>query len=90
MEMGRFMNGGTMVSDAERIVIELVERHLPDHVGTLTADSDLSELGMRSMAMVALMVEVETQLGARFPTETIDQDTFRTPATIAAALRSTA
>nr|WP_042178759.1 phosphopantetheine-binding protein [Kibdelosporangium sp. MJ126-NF4]CEL13401.1 hypothetical protein [Kibdelosporangium sp. MJ126-NF4]CTQ99090.1 hypothetical protein [Kibdelosporangium sp. MJ126-NF4] len=77
-----------MVDDVEQVVIELVGRHLPGHAGTLSSDSDLAELGMRSMTIVALLVAVEARLGARFPTDAIGQDTFRTPATIAAALRS--
>jgi acyl carrier protein len=51
-------------------------------------DAALADLGLDSLTVVRLMVDIESKLGVRFPSEMIDAETFRTVGTIADAVRA--
>lgn len=50
--------------------------------------SDLYDLGLDSTAAVALMLSIEEAFGITFPDSLLDEATFRTPASLTAAVNS--
>jgi acyl carrier protein len=66
----------------------VVRRHLrfvlPEE--PIEPDTPLQELGLDSMSAINLLVDLEQNLGLIFPDELLNQDTFRTMHTLAAAV----
>ncbi|MET8136346.1 MULTISPECIES: phosphopantetheine-binding protein [unclassified Streptomyces] len=56
--------------------------------GIDTVDLALSDRGVDSMGVVALIAAVEREFGVLFPAEMLNRRTFVTVATVAAAVRS--
>jgi acyl carrier protein len=50
--------------------------------GPIPENARLVDLGMDSVSMVALVMEIEDELGVRFPDELLMPETFETPATL--------
>jgi acyl carrier protein len=83
------------VSDAEGpaldevldVVVRSAGRHLehPRHLGSDAADADLASLGLTSLGMISLLVELEHRWSVQLPTERIVRETFSSPRTLAAA-----
>ncbi len=78
------------MDELTRLVLDVATRHAaPDLAGSLTdADSALRDAGLESLDLVTVMIELEHELGVVFPSELLDARTFRTPGSIAAALRT--
>lgn len=78
------------MDELTRLVIDVARRHAtPDLAGSLTdADSELRDAGLESLDLVAVVVELESELGVAFPSELMNTRTFATPRSIAAALRT--
>jgi acyl carrier protein len=53
----------------------------------LSADANLANLGLDSVGMVILMVEVEAEYGIALPEELLGFDTFATPAALWAVIQ---
>jgi acyl carrier protein len=67
---------------------DLVRRHaeLPDD-RPVSADERLEDLGLRSLASVQLLVDLEDTYGVEFPDDLLTPETFETPGTLWAALQ---
>ena len=65
-------------------VRQLVEQQLniTAHGHRLEPDDDLWRLGMTSLTCLGLMLAVEDTLGVSFPDDALQEETFRTVATI--------
>lgn len=57
----------------------VVSSHLP-LLGEdpLSPDSSLADMGLDSLALVALLVDLESQFDVMFPDELLNQETFKT------------
>jgi len=70
-----------------RTVVDVVGRHLPGDVGArLQPETHLSALGIESLELVNLMLQIEKALSVEFPADMLDPETFQTPRTIAEAI----
>jgi len=71
---------------------ELLSQVLKQHLqlipadGTIDPDAELRELGLDSMTAIALLLDLEQAFSITFPDEMLEADTFRTAATLRAAL----
>lgn len=61
---------------------------LPAGAGPLEDDTDLYRAGMKSFASVQLMLALEEAFDIEFPEELLTRATFRSPASIEAAVTS--
>ncbi|MEV0232205.1 phosphopantetheine-binding protein [Nonomuraea sp. NPDC050786] len=59
---------------------------LLDEAAPVVSDLDLREAGVDSLALVELLVSIEETYEVEFPDELLIGDTFRTPATLWAAI----
>lgn len=66
--------------------IVLQHARLTGDAGALTDDADLFALGMTSLTTVSVMLALEDRYEVEFPQDMLSRETFRTLATIAAAL----
>jgi acyl carrier protein len=75
--------------DVLRTVLQVVRTHIPpgDTPVRVSPESLLSELGFQSLAIVRLIVSLEAELGLELPADLVDGEVFRTPSTIADAIR---
>lgn len=84
------MNSSNPVIQNEDI-LAVISPHIPAGDGsqaiTLASDSDLWDMGMDSLASVAVMVAVEETFDIEFPDEMLTRDIFTSAASIAAAVR---
>ncbi|MEV0586295.1 phosphopantetheine-binding protein [Nonomuraea sp. NPDC050310] len=71
-------------------VQQLVDKHLnlTAHGYGFGADDDLWELGMTSLSCMGLMLTLEDTFQVELPEEALKEDTFRTVATITAAIEA--
>jgi acyl carrier protein len=69
-------------------LIEIAARHVDgEYAGALEdPDAEFVAVGLCSLELVELMLEVETAMGIEFPPELMNAETFRTPRTLAAAI----
>lgn len=75
------------MDDLTRLVVEVAARHAAPDRAVTNADVELRDAGLESLELVALMVELEAELGISFPSALMDATTFRTPGSIARAVR---
>lgn len=77
-----------MISPWDDTFEELVRRTLPflPPGEELRADTDLTDAGLDSMAIVELLTSLEQAYGVRLPEEAMTRETFGTPATLWRAL----
>jgi acyl carrier protein len=54
----------------------------PDHGDALDADIPLAALGIDSMAVVGLMIELEAEFGFSFSEESVNPQTFYSPGSL--------
>ncbi len=58
---------------------DILRRHLPfSDAGELSEDDDLSDLGLDSMGLVALMADIEDSYDVELPDEFVAETTFAT------------
>ncbi|MGW4949510.1 phosphopantetheine-binding protein [Streptomyces parvulus] len=71
-------------------VTDVVRRVLPeDRAGALSGpDQELRDLGLGSLELVGLLVEIEDAFSVRLPADVMHQATFRSVRTLTAALRT--
>ena len=73
----------------EKIFALLRDRlRIPDHGQDLTIDASLQQLGLDSMTAIDLLLDLERTFGILLPESLLTAETFRTPATLEAAVRS--
>ena len=61
-------------------VLSIVGRHAPkSRTNGLHADSELAGLGIGSLELVGLILDLEGSLGVAYPPEMMDRGTFETP-----------
>lgn len=67
---------------------KILRGHLPylDASEELSADLELRDVGLDSLAMVDVLAELETDYGVRFRDDALNVETFRTPSTLWSAL----
>lgn len=67
---------------------DLIAEHagLPAGADELSDDTDLYRAGMKSFASVQLMLALEETFEIEFPEEMLNRQTFRSPASIQAAV----
>lgn len=75
------------------MILEIARRHVPVEMKDALdgTGASLRDAGITSLAMVGLICDVEQSFGIVFPSDAIDESTFRSAQTIAvavAALRS--
>jgi acyl carrier protein len=73
----------------EPMLLDILRRHL-GHMGpeeVLADDAVLKDLGLDSQHAVELMFDLEEAFDIMMPDSALTAETFRTPATIAAAVR---
>ncbi|MGH3898516.1 MAG: phosphopantetheine-binding protein [Pseudonocardiaceae bacterium] len=77
------------LDDLLNAVTDLVRCHLPPESAAVLddPDADLTSAGFESLALVALLVDLETQFAITFPADQLDVGTFRSVNTITAALQ---
>ena len=75
----------------EDVVATTLRRHLP-HAGApdLSLDIPLTDLGLDSLSVVNLMLDLEDTLGITFPEEMLNEETFRTGRSVVAAVQALA
>lgn len=72
-----------------RAVGAVVRRHLPEDVaGSIVSDATLTDLGLGSLAVAELIVDLEQTFGVEFPEHMVVPETFRSVETIAAAVQA--
>lgn len=73
-------------------LLDVVTRHLPllASDATLQADDDLRALGLTSLEMVAVLVDIETTHDVTIPDHLVGPAAFRTPASLWDAVRQVA
>lgn len=78
------------MDDLVRSVIELARHRLPAQGGAVLddPDADLSSLGLDSLAVVRLVVDLERELLLEFPADALEPATFRTVNSIVATIRA--
>lgn len=73
----------------EERLLNLVRRVLnPADGREIAMDVDLSSVGLDSMRVIDLLLELETEFGLTFPDEMLTANTFRSPSTLLAAVTS--
>jgi acyl carrier protein len=75
------------VDDMLDAVVRAAGRHLayPRELGPDDADADLAALGLSSLGMMSLLVELEQLWSVQLPTERIVPETFASPRALAGA-----
>lgn len=78
-------SGVTTVPD---MLLSIVLRHIPywPAATKLSADTDLAASGLDSLAMVNLVIDLETTYGIAIPDELLDVELFRSPAALWSAI----
>lgn len=78
------------VDPLPQVVGTLVARHARLPAGSPPPDPDrpLTDLGLGSLAVVGLLVDLEETLGVRFGPELLDERTFRSVRTVTEAVRT--
>lgn len=71
---------------ADHIIEILNTHHVVETEEALQADSDLFALGLDSLALMQLLLQIERSLGLSVPAAEIRREHFQTPASIAAWL----
>ena len=71
---------------ADHIIEILNTHHVVETEEALQADSDLFALGLDSLALMQLLLQIERSLGLSVPVAEIRREHFQTPACIAAWL----
>ena len=68
----------------------MVGRHLPPDAAARIGDpdADLSDLGLESLTLVSLVVDLESTFEVVFPERMMDVETFRTVRTVAQAVQA--
>lgn len=75
--------------DTHARILELIAGTMPAlDRASLREHADLYDLGMDSTAAISLMLSIEEAFGITFPDSLLDDATFRTPASLAAAVNS--
>lgn len=70
-------------------VLEIIRRQLAGYAGVVVmGDTDLTAIGVDSLVLVMLIMELEDSFGVTFPSDTLESDTFRTPLAITNAVAS--
>jgi acyl carrier protein len=86
------MNNGVekrlMLDEVTRSVFLVVRRHLPKDVAVDDPGTDLLRSGLTSLALVGLIVDLETEFSISFSADILDAERFRSVATIAEAVRA--
>ena len=67
-------------------VSAVVRRHVPDAATPIAFDSSLDELGLDSMSLVNLLLDLEESAGIVFPPEYLSDTTFATVASLTRAV----
>lgn len=67
-------------------VRELAARRIGRNVEDVPADAALDGLGLDSLGVVALIIDLESHFAVRLPATAINRETFHSARTIAAAL----
>ncbi|MCD0451616.1 phosphopantetheine-binding protein [Actinocorallia sp. API 0066] len=77
------------MDDLTEVIASLVARRLKDGAAPAGIDPDapLSGLGLDSIAVVSLMVELERRRGVTLPAELVNRATFRSVRTLTEAVR---
>ncbi len=79
-----------MDDSAARRIERLIERHLPQASSGpgISTDTPLlsSGLGLDSVALLEILVEIETEFGVQFPDSEITGELFRSIGTLASAV----
>jgi acyl carrier protein len=79
------MSQPTVPPDLVGVVADVVARHVDD--GTVPrADAELSALGLNSLGLAELIVDLEQVLAMEFPEYLLERETFSTVRTIADAV----
>jgi acyl carrier protein len=69
--------------DIPRPFLDILKAHLPyAGSGDLAATDDLSALGLDSMGVVRLLVDLEERYGLDLPDELLTEETFATPGSL--------
>ena len=72
-----------------REVIEVLSRHVPGGLETAAEGPEaaaLAPVGLDSLKVVELLLDLESTFGISFPADMLDRETFRDAGTIAAAV----
>ena len=79
-----------MTDDLNGGLIEVLRRHLrgATRAGGLAPDTRLEDLGLDSLSAMSLLIDLEACLGISFPDSMLNAETFRTVATLQAAVVS--
>ncbi len=76
------------MDEVTRSVLLVVRRHLTEEGAVDDPEADLFAAGLTSLALVALIVDLEAELSISFPVDFLDSGRFRSAATIAEAVRA--
>lgn len=76
------------MSDLARTILALAARYADDPGAARDPGRSFDELGLDSLALVALVTDVEAALDVRFPAEMMDAATFANPESVARAIRT--
>jgi acyl carrier protein len=72
--------------DITEAVRDLVARRVERPVEEVAADAPLTDLGLDSLGLVGLIVDVESHFAVRLPAAAISRETFHSARTVAAVL----
>jgi acyl carrier protein len=79
-----------MTMDILKRVKKVAQTHLPldAQSANLHPEIDLKALGLDSLGLAGFLIDLEAEFGVTFPSQMITRETFRTPRTVEAAVRS--
>jgi acyl carrier protein len=78
------------MADTERAVMEIMRRHVDKEVAAALEEpgTELAQLGLDSLELVAFLVDLEQNLSVQFPADLMAPETFRTPRSVADAVEA--
>ncbi len=84
------MDATLLTADATDARVLKAIRRVLGHPAALDVpmDTELKSLGLDSMRIIDLLLEVETEFGVTFTDDLLTPETFRTPSTLRAAVVS--
>ncbi len=72
----------------EQAIIDILSEAVLDHDEPVTADTNLFEIGLDSMAIMQLQLAIEDEFAVTIEPADLSRENFRTPSSIAALIRS--
>lgn len=69
-------------------IIRMLREDILDHDEAITADTELFDIGLDSMAIMQLQLALEDEFGVAIDPADLSRDNFRTAASIASLVRA--